>query len=106
LGERFEEVGVGLVVLVLPASDLRATRAGERTDFAGLRIASGQFHPRRHDADAGRGDEDAVALAALDDLGIAGHHRHAGGFRGCRHALHDARQIGELEPLFDDEGGR
>jgi hypothetical protein len=32
----------------------------------------------RHDADAGGGDEHAVGLAALDDLGVAGDDRHAG----------------------------
>ena len=40
--------------------------------------------PAGHDADAGGGDEDLVALAAIDDLGVAGDQRHAGLVAGPR----------------------
>ena len=40
---------------------------------------------RRHEADAGGVDEDAVAAALLDHLGIAGDDLDAGGFGGPRH---------------------
>src|ERR1019366_1192017 len=58
-----------------------------------------------HDADAGGGDEDLVALAAVDDLGVAGNELHAGA--GCRraHGFDDAAQIVDGQALFEDERG-
>ncbi len=61
---------------------------------------------RRHHADAGGGDEDAVALALLDHLGVAGDHRHAGLARGGGHRLDDALQVGQREAFLEDEARR
>ena len=50
----------------------------------GPRAVARDVDARRHHADAGGGDEDAVALALLDHLGVAGDDRHAGLARGAR----------------------
>ena len=61
--------------------------------------------PSRNDADAGGVDEDLVALAAVDDLGVAGDELHAGlGGRGA-HRLDDAAQIVDGQAFFEDERG-
>ena len=59
-----------------------------------------------NNADAGRRDEDAIALATVDDLGVAGHERDARLCAGLAHRVDDAREIGQLQPLLEDEGGR
>ena len=58
------------------------------------------------DASDARGvDEDAVATALFDHLGIAGDNLDAGGFGGLAHGLGDARQNVDGEALFEDERG-
>jgi hypothetical protein len=57
------------------------------------------------DADAGRVDVAAVALAALDDLGVAGDDRDAGLLGRPRHRRADAGQVGDREALLEDEAG-
>jgi hypothetical protein len=57
-------------------------------------------------ANAGRRDEDAVALAALDHLGICRDDRYARLPRGLRQRGDDAFQIGEGKAFFEDESGR
>ncbi len=52
------------------------------------------------------GDEDAVALAAIDDLGIAGDERHAGLVAGLPHRGDDALQVGQRQSFFEDERRR
>ena len=64
---------------------------------------AGDLDALRHHAQAGGGDEDAVRLAALDDLGVARHHRHSRLVGGPRHALHQPRQIGQGEAFLQDE---
>ena len=83
-----------------------AERAGHQNDIAGQGIAPGQLISRRNNADARCRDEHTVALAALNHFRIAGHHRHTSLLGRRRHALHDARQIGELESFFKDEASR
>lgn len=56
-------------------------------------------------ADARRGDEEPVGGAALHHLGVAGDDRHAGLTGGGGGARAQIAQVGEREPLFDDEGG-
>ena len=63
-------------------------------------------HALRHHADAGGGDEDLVALAAIDDLGVAGDERHAGLVAGLPHGSDDALQIVQRQSFFEDERGR
>ncbi len=82
-----------------------ADRAGNQNDVAGTRAIAGQMQPVRHGADPGGGDEHAVRLAALDDLGVAGDDLDAGLARRRAHALRDAVQIGQRKALFEDEAG-
>ncbi len=55
-----------------------AERAGDDHGVAGARIRDRERAIRRQHADAGRGDEDLIALAALDDLRVAGDDLHSG----------------------------
>jgi hypothetical protein len=71
--------------------------------IGGPRMAAADAAFGRHHADAGGGDEDAVALALLDHLGVAGHHRHAGLARRRGHGFDDALQLGEREAFLEDE---
>ena len=54
----------------------------------------------------GGGDEHLVALAAVDDLGVAGDQRHAGLVAGRAHRGDDALQVGQRQPFFEDERRR
>ena len=76
-----------------------ADRAADQDAVAGPRAVARDLHARGHHADAGGGDEDAVALALFDHLGVAGDHRHAGLARGRGHRLDDALQVGQRESL-------
>ena len=79
--------------------------AAEHDDVAGARAVGGD-RPRVLDhADAGGGDETAVGLAAVDDLGVSGHDRDIGRLRRLPHRGHDAIEIGEREALLEDERG-
>src|SRR5664279_1895935 len=82
-----------------------AHAAGDQDCIAGARALARNFNAGRHHADAGGVDEEAVGLAALDHLGVAGDDRDAGGARGCAHRTGDALEIGERKALFDDEPG-
>src|SRR5438046_8206093 len=57
-------------------------------------------------ADTGCGDEDLIAFAAVDDLGIAGDELYAGLSGGGAHGLDDPAQIINRQAFFEDEGGR
>lgn len=56
-------------------------------------------------ADAGGGDVEAVAFAALDDFGIAGDDGDAGGGGGVAHGGDDALERGGGETFFEDKAG-
>ena len=71
----------------------------------GWRAVGGDVDAGRNDADAGGGDEDLVALAAVDDLGVAGDELHAGAGCGGAHGFDDAAQIVDGQAFFEDEGG-
>jgi hypothetical protein len=60
----------------------------------------------RHDADAGGGDEDPVALAAINDLGVPRDQDHPGHLARLAHRADDAAQVFQRQPLLQDEGGR
>ena len=60
-------------------------RAADQDRVARPRPIAGNVDARRDNADAGGGDEHAVALALLDHLGVAGDDGHAGG--GWRAAM-------------------
>jgi hypothetical protein len=83
-----------------------AQGAGDEDGVARPRPVAGDVHALRHHADAGGGDEDAVALALLHHLGVAGDDRHAGLARRLRHRVDDALEVGEREAFFQDEAGR
>jgi hypothetical protein len=59
----------------------------------------------RDDADSGGVDVAAVAVAALDDFGIAGHDLDSGDASGRGHSLGDASQIGDREAFLENESG-
>jgi hypothetical protein len=82
-----------------------AERAGNEEHVAGPGQVAGEVDAVGQDADAGGGDEHAVALALLDHLGVAGHQLHAGFVRGPGHGFDDAGQVGQREALLQDEAG-
>ena len=55
--------------------------------------------------DPGGIDVDAVPLAAVDDLGIAGDDRHSALLRGGVHRLHDLPERLHRQALFQDKSG-
>jgi len=57
------------------------------------------------DAYAGGRDVESVAFAALDDFGVAGDDRNAGGRSGVAHGGHDALERLGGETFFEDEAG-
>ena len=63
------------------------------------------FAPRRHQTDAGRGDENLITLAAVHDLGIARDQQDAGFVTGGPHGRDDAPEVGERQALLQDERG-
>ena len=65
----------------------------------------GQVQLRVRDADAGGDDVEPVALAALDDFGVAGGYGDAGLLRGPCHRRYLAFQDFGVQTLLDDEGG-
>ena len=65
-----------------------------------------EFDPGADNADAGGGQEQFVAGAALYHLGVAGHHQHAGLVRRRRHRSCDPVQQIERQALLDDGGAR
>ena len=79
--------------------------AREQDRIAGPRTVARDLDPGRHDTDAGGVDEQAVGLAALDHLGVAGDDGDAGGARGFAHRAGNAIEIGERKALLDDEAG-
>ena len=52
-------------------------------------------------ADARGGDVDAVAVAGVDDLGVAGDDADAGAARGTAHRARDDVELRELQPLLE-----
>ena len=83
-----------------------ADRAGNQDAVAGPGDADRQRSALRHQADAGSGDEDLVALAPVHDLGVAGDQGHARLVAGLPHRGDDALQVGQRQALLEDEGGR
>ena len=82
-----------------------ADGARNQHHVAGSRTVATQFQTVGQDTDGGRGDEDAVTLAALHDLGVTRHYRHAGRARCMRHRFDDARQVGQRKAFFQNESG-
>ena len=77
--------------------------AAQQDRVAGLDPGGRDLDALRHPADAGGVDEDAVALAAIDDLRVAGDDPHAGRPGGLGHRSHDAAKRFHRQPLFEDE---
>ena len=84
-----------------------AERAGDEDAVSWL--GRGDRHRRatlRVDADARRRDEDLVALAAVDHLGVAGDERDVRFRARASHRGDDLLELRDLEPLLEDEGRR
>ncbi len=79
--------------------------AREDYDVAGLSKRAAHRAALRHPTGTGRRDEDAVALAAFGDLGVAGDDDDAR-LLGCvAHGLDDSLQVGQRKSLLEDEAG-
>ena len=68
--------------------------------------AGGDFGWSFDNAYASGCDEDLVALAAIDDLGVTGDELHAGFKRGITHGFHHALQFFGRQALFENERRR
>ena len=79
--------------------------ATEQDQVAGTSVGGGELYPRAHASDPGGIDEDAVAAALLDHLGVARYDLDARRFGGLTHRSGDARQHVDGQSLFDDERG-
>jgi hypothetical protein len=73
---------------------------------AGAGAVAGPVLPLGDDADAGRRDIDAVALALLHHLGVAGDDGNLGSGGRQRHRVDNARQIAERESFLENEARR
>ncbi len=82
-----------------------AKRAADQDRIAGRGAVAGDVHARRHNANPRGGNENAVALALLDNLGVAGDDGDAGGAGSVRHAGNDAFEIAERKAFLQHEGG-
>ena len=80
-----------------------AYRTREENGVSGARHVSRKLDISGGEADAGGGDEDAVALAALHHFGVSGDDRDIRCARGVAHTLGDAPQIPERKPLLKNE---
>ena len=83
-----------------------ADGTGHKDAVAGPGGVDREAAPFRHRADPRGGDEDAVALAAVHDLGVAGDEGHAGFAAGVAHRIDDTPQIVQRQAFFEDERGR
>ena len=81
-------------------------RAGDEHAVAREHSPGAELDALGNEADPGRRDVDAVALAALDDLRVARCDHHAGASCGRSHRGGDPPQVRDGEALFDDEAGR
>ena len=80
-----------------------AHRARDQNRVARAHPGTAQLNAVGQHADTGGGDENAVALATLDHLGVARHHRHTRRVSGMRHRLHDTRQVTQRKALFQNK---
>ena len=80
-----------------------AKRAADEDRVAGIGAVAGDVDAVRHNADAGRGDENAVAFALLNHLRVAGHDGHARVAGRARHAGDNAVEIGERKSFLQHE---
>lgn len=69
----------------------------------GLAESTGEAHAFGNEADTTGIDEHAIAVAAINDLGVARDNMDAGLLGHFGHAFADALQIGNGETLFQDE---
>ena len=83
-----------------------AQGAAEQDGIAGLGPVAGDVDARGDHPQAGGGDEEAVRLAPLHHLGVAGHHRDAGLVGRPRHAFHHPGQVGQGKAFLQDETRR
>ena len=80
-----------------------AHSAGNQDLVAWFAVGAGKAYAFGDEADAAGVDEHAIAMAAVNHLGIAGNDVHAGFLRHFGHAFADALQIGDGIALFQDE---
>ena len=84
---------------------MAAEVAVDEDGVAGLDALGRDFQGVLQDADAGGVDEQAVAFAFINDLGVAGDDLHAGLLRGLLHGGDDLPEGLHGQAFFDDEGG-
>src|ERR1039458_6145595 len=82
-----------------------ADRTAQEHLVPGTSTVGGKVDSFWHNSDSGRVDEQPVALAFLDDLGIASYNLHARFRRRSAQRIHHASKFVHREALFDDEGG-
>lgn len=82
-----------------------AEGAGDEDGVAGLGAMGADLDAGAEDSDAGGVDVAAVAVAALDDLGVSGDDLDARCGRGLSHGGDDGGKLGERETFFKDEAG-
>ena len=83
-----------------------ADRARHEHAIARPRVGDRQAEARRDDADAGRRDEDLIALAAVDDLRVARDELDARLVARAPHRADDALEVGDREALLEHERRR
>jgi len=77
--------------------------AGHHHHITGPCSIRPDIEPVAQHTDTGRGDVHAVTATPVDDLGVAGHHRHPGRPCGISHRGRDASKVIERHPFLDDE---
>ncbi len=82
-----------------------AEGSAQQDAIAGTRPVAGKLDALGNHADAGGVDEHPVAFAALHHLGVAGDDAHPRCPRCARHGLHNALEVGQWKPGFQDEAG-
>jgi len=80
--------------------------AAQEDDIAGAGPARRDLHTGGHRADPRGVDEDAVPLAPVDDLGVAGDDRHAHLAGRRAHRGGDAPEVLDRKSLLEDEARR
>ena len=83
-----------------------ADEAGEQDLHAGLHVMRRDGSARDDVADAGRVDEDAVGLTALDDLRVTRDNRNAGLLGHLAHRVRYPAQVLDEKALLEDHADR
>jgi hypothetical protein len=85
---------------------VHADRAGQQHRVARADLRRAEQQPGGHDPDPSGVQVDAVAMAAVDDLRVAGDDRHPGGAGRLAHRPGDDAQLGQGHALLEDRPDR